>query len=118
MFVYRPSMAGEVTADFPSLERKDGDWVKPGHDGLEQALQWARKTLDDHPGVDHVVIQQSVQTYEGQPWKTGRFVKKVTRADTGPATPGAAPARATRQRGPARARRLPPGSTPPRAKPQ
>jgi hypothetical protein len=95
MVVHRPSMAGEVTADFPYLERKDGDWVKPDHDGLEQALDWARQTLAADSLVDHVVIRQSVQEHDGQPWVAGRTVKIVTRSAAGP---GAAASRAPASR--------------------
>lgn len=98
MVVHRPSMAGEVTADFPYLERRDGDWVRPGHDGLEQALSWARQTLARDQAVDHVVICQSVQEYEGRPSKLGRTVTVVTRSGAGSAEgPGGAPERAAGQ---------------------
>jgi hypothetical protein len=97
MVVYRPSMAGEITADFPYLERGDGDLVDPDpyHDGLEQALAWARKTLADHPAVDHVVILQTVQEYHGQSWKVGRHVTTIKRDNAGAAAgTGGAPGRA------------------------
>jgi hypothetical protein len=96
--VVHPGMAGEVTRDFPSVERNGGEWIEPDHDGLEQALQWARETLDRDPVVDYVMILQRVQEHDGQSWKLGRTVKRVTRDNAGAAADtGSAPARAVGQ---------------------
>ena len=40
-----PGMAGEVTADFPSLRHQGVELIRPEHDGLEEALQWAHRVL-------------------------------------------------------------------------
>ena len=93
--VVHPGMAGEVLADFPYLDRKDGDWVRPEHDGLGQALEWAGRVLASDPTVETVTIRRDVQEFDGQPWKVWRHVQSVSRgaaavaAGTG-STPGQA----------------------------
>ncbi len=136
--VVHPGMAGEVTADFPSLRHQGGDLVRPEHDGLEEALQWAQRVLASDPQVTAVTIRQSIQEYDGQMWKAGRHVRTVTRpdattttadADSGPGqsggqgvhadNPPTGPPRAAASR--RRARRAgagPPGTAPPAGMPR
>jgi hypothetical protein len=91
LLVYRPSMAGEVLADFPSATydaelrttRKPDPWPEDG--GLSQAREWARRTLADHPLAVAVSIRESHQPYEGAMWKQGPHVETVRRDET--ATP-------------------------------
>jgi hypothetical protein len=79
-------MAGEVTADFPSLRPEGGDLIRPEHEGLEEAQQWAQRILASDRQVEAVTIRQSIQEYDGQPWKARRHVQTITRAD--PVTTG------------------------------
>ena len=77
--VVHPGMAGQVTADFPGLRSVGGELVRMEHDGLAEAMEWARRILASDPQVDAVTIRQSVQEYDGQTWKAGRHVQTVTR---------------------------------------
>ena len=79
--VVHPGMAGEVTADFPSLRHQGGELIRPEHDGLEEARQWAHRVLASDPQVAEVTIRQSIQEHDGQMWKAGRHVQTVTRND-------------------------------------
>lgn len=112
--VVHPGMAGQVTADFPGLRSVGGELVRMEHDGLAEAMEWARRILASDPQVDAVTIRQSVQEYDGQPWKAGRHVQTVTRppaeaaAGSGPgrpASPGGPSGDPAVQHGPGPARR-------------
>lgn len=81
LLVYRPSMAGEVLADFPP--RDSYPWPQDG--GLALARDWARRTLEDHPLAVAVHISESHQMYPGTSWKQGPGVETVRRDET--ATP-------------------------------
>lgn len=96
--VVHPGMAGQVLADFPELERKDGEWVRPEHDGLGQAQEWASRVLASDPQVQAVTIRQDVQEFDGQSWKAWRHVQSITR-DTaaGAAEAGSTPRQAASQ---------------------
>lgn len=88
LLVYRPSMAGEVLADFPravydaelGTTRKPDPWPEDG--GLSEAREWARETLDRHPLAMSVSIRESHQPYEGATWKQGLPVEIIRRGET------------------------------------
>jgi hypothetical protein len=90
-----------------------GDLVRLELDGLAEAAEWARRILATDPLVYAVAIRQSIQEYDGMPWKAGRYVQTVTRAEepTAPAT-GSTPGEGTGLGGPGGglAARTPPGS--------
>jgi hypothetical protein len=91
LLVYRPSMAGEVLADFPravydadlKTTRKPDPWPEDG--GLAEARDWAARTLAGHPLAVAVTIRESHQAFEGTSWTQGPHVETVRRDET--ATP-------------------------------
>jgi hypothetical protein len=91
LLVYRPSMAGEVLADFPravydaelKTTRKPDPWPEDG--GLAEAVDWAHRTLAEHSRAVAVHIRESHQMFPGTSWSQGPGVQTVRRDET--ATP-------------------------------
>lgn len=54
-------------------------------DTLAQAREWAAKVIEADDRVASVVIQESVQEYDGCSWKVGRCVDTITREQPEPA---------------------------------
>jgi hypothetical protein len=48
-------------------------------DTLAQAREWAAKIMASDDRVASVYIRESVQEYEGCPWKEGRYIETVER---------------------------------------
>lgn len=68
------------------MNRVEGEWLRPvdpgGVESLSQAIEWAHKTLAEHPLAVAVRIRESIQYWPGTSWIAGPGVATITREES------------------------------------